>query len=265
MTEYLKRCEEPKRRRKVEGEVISAIQSLWMQEEPSHHLRRFVQCDDEFYFDGYLTGQRIHPHRRSSVPANGIPEYEQQKVRAPIDHPWMFRKDRRGVYHAQQLDDAPDFSQGTKRALQHGQQIDAGDSSVLVGLLGADSLPDLTNVSDPAWFYRTLTGQKEQVPFLNIRNEVRDRLWWRRQNNSELPKSNLGRLIAVGGAGLNRAQEFAPSVLESRAIKGGSYLGAARRAISFWDPVSSPAVTHLRKDRGLVPTSRTVRALSGGI
>ena len=82
MTEYLKRCEEPKRRRKVEGEVISAIQSLWMQEEPSHHLRRFVQCDDEFYFNGYLTGQRIHPHRRSSVPANGIPEYEQQKVRA---------------------------------------------------------------------------------------------------------------------------------------------------------------------------------------
>jgi hypothetical protein len=47
--------------------------------------------------------------------------------------------------------------------------------------------------------------------------------------------------------------------------KGGSYLGAARRAFSFWDPVSSPAVTHLRKDRGLVPTRRTVRALSGGM
>jgi hypothetical protein len=63
-----------------------------------------------------------------------------------------------------------------------------------------------------------LTGQKEQVPFLNVRNEVRDRLWRRRQNNPEFPKSILGRLIAVGGAGINHAQEFAQPVLESRAL-----------------------------------------------
>jgi hypothetical protein len=178
-----------------------------------------VQCGDELYFNGYLTGQRIHPHRRSSVPTNGIAEYAHQKVRAPVNHQWMFRKGRRGVYHPQQLYDAPDFSQGTQRALQHGQQIDGGDSSVLIGLLGGDSLPDLTNVSDPAWFYRSLTGQKEQVPFPNVRNEVRDRIWRRRQNNPEFPKSILGRLIAVQGAGLSCAQEFAPPLLESRALQ----------------------------------------------
>ena len=34
-----------------------------------------VQRNDEFYFNGYLTGQRIHPHRRASVPTDGIAEY----------------------------------------------------------------------------------------------------------------------------------------------------------------------------------------------
>jgi hypothetical protein len=123
-----------------------------------------------------------------------------------------------------------------QRSLQHGQQIDAGDSSVLVGLLGGDGLPDFADVSEPAWFYRTLAGQKEQAPFPNKGNEVRDRLWRRRQNDPEFPKSILGR-IAVHGAGLNRAQEIAPQALESRALP---------KAAAIWRPLGGPSVSGTR-------------------
>jgi hypothetical protein len=84
MTERLRLCEEPTRSRKVEEEITSAIQSPGCADEPRHHLRRFVQRDDELDFSGYLTGQRIHPHRRSSVPTNGIADTDTRRSEAAI-------------------------------------------------------------------------------------------------------------------------------------------------------------------------------------
>jgi hypothetical protein len=200
------------------------------------------------------------------MPANGIAEHGHKKVRTSVNHPWMFRKIRRGVYHAKQLHDALHFYQGAKCVLQHGEQIDTRDSRMLVGLPGGDRVADLTRAADPARFYGPLAGQKEQVPFLNIRNEIRDWLRRWRQNNAKFPKSIFGRWIAAGGAWINRVQEIAQRGLESRALQpAAAYLEAARRACRFWYPVCSPAITHLRRDRGLVPTSRTVRARSGGM
>jgi hypothetical protein len=92
------------------------------------------------------------------------------------------------------------------------------------------------NVPEPARFYRTLAGQKEQVPFPNKGNEVRDRFWLRRQNDPEFPKSILGR-IAVHGAGLNRGQEIAPPALESRTLP---------KAAAIWRPPGGPSVSGTR-------------------
>ena len=86
---------------------------------------------------------------------------------------------------------------------------------MLVGILGGDGVPYFTDVAEPSLFYGALAGQKEQVLFLYTRNEVRDRFWRRGQDNAEFPKSIVGRLIAVEGAGFNRAQEMVPPVLES--------------------------------------------------
>ena len=104
-----------------------------------------------------------------------LAEHRDEQVRATVDHLGMIGEIRRGVDHAEQLDDAPDAGERTKRVMHDRQQVDAGQARAGIGLLKTHFPPNLAGVPAPIRLARALTREEQQLAFAHMRDEIGDR------------------------------------------------------------------------------------------
>src|SRR5690606_22252390 len=106
--------------------------------------------------------------------SSGSAEDFNEEIGAAIDDIGMLLEVRHGVDHTQQLHDTLYTRQIAKRLVHDCQQIDAGETGILIGLVHADIAADLPRTQMSAFFPWPLPGKIEHIPFPYMRDKVRD-------------------------------------------------------------------------------------------
>src|SRR5690606_11420841 len=150
-----------------------------------------IHRHDRLDLDGDVVRQRAEADGRAGVAA-GLAEDGDEEVRTAVDDLRVLAEIRHGIDHAEQLHHAPHPAEVAERLVHHGEQVEAGQAGVVIGLLDADLGADLAGALAPVRLARPLAGEEEEVALLHIGHICRDGLRRRRKRKAEIGEALVG-------------------------------------------------------------------------
>ena len=145
--------------------------------------------ENGFNFDGLVAGKAVHAYGRTGTAADLLAKNFDQQIRAAIYDPRVILEISLGIDHSQQLHDSDDPVERPQSLLSDGQQIEARQASMLIGILNADIVADFTPMQVTTIVERPLSREKQQVAGAPRHGEVRDRRRHGRQADTECRKA----------------------------------------------------------------------------
>lgn len=103
-----------------------------------------VDCKNSFNFHRLVIRQRAHAHSRACATTNFFTKNLNKEVRAAIDNARVVFKIGDSINQAQKFDNVTDTIQVAKFVFCNRQEVECGESGVLVGLFHAYILPYFT-------------------------------------------------------------------------------------------------------------------------